>query len=201
MTVPGPMTLFCWVKPTSQVGGQLLLGMWRETTSDWTTSYITPNSTNTHNAGSSSTAADSNQPTDGVWSSIVGTIDIAAPAHQHWTNGQTNGAQTDTKTTFNNPTTRIAVGTAGDQTPGLGPDAAIAYPCLWDVVLNAGERLLLQLGVHPKLIRTASIQAFWGPMDNTAGETDRVNSHDLTESGTVAAAANPSIHAMLPMTA
>jgi len=169
----------------------MLVGIWLGTSNQWTGAWMGDSACNTTDINVGSTEAGSNNPADGVWTSHIAIFDAAAPAHQKFIDGQTNGAQTDTWTSFTTAPDRIAIGATGDSSPSIPANGAVAWPCIWDVILTAAERAALDAGVHPLLIRSASIIWFCGDMHRNGGEIDIIGGRNLTETGTVATVESP----------
>lgn len=72
-------------------------------------------------------------------------------------------------------------------------DGVIAYPCVWNVALTAGEVALLATGVHPSLLHPESIAAQWDLTGSGSPEPDAFGASSLTLSGSPTVTDNPRI--------
>lgn len=72
-------------------------------------------------------------------------------------------------------------------------DGTIAYPCIWNVAVTAGEAALLATGVHPSLLHPESIAAQWDLTGSGSPEPDAFGASPLTLSGAPTVADNPRI--------
>lgn len=183
-----PLTLACWAYCNDLAGLQVALGI-----NDWDADEAfsiglsgdtggDPVNAFTTAGGSNSVATSSSGMTANTWHHICGVF-AANDDRAAYIDGGSKGTQSQTRTPANLDTILIgsrATWEAIDRSWSGG----IAGPAIWTAALSDAEVLALFKGTDPRLIRPASLVAYW-PLIRTL--QDYVGGYHLTATGTAVA--------------
>jgi len=192
-----PLTMSCWVKPTTTTGTQYLFSLYSMTTFPrvWALGSVTGTPFILERGSSAGQANAASAMTAGSWAHVAGTLASGATANRFcYLNGV---AGTVNNTSVPTPAVPERTG-AGSVVLASGPtysnyfDGIIAELALYNVDLSAAEVASLARGVSPLRIRPGNLK-FYAPLFGTGSpEPDyTAGQHPLSLTNAPTTAAHP----------